>query len=126
MIKYLTSALVATGDTVKTEIETLVLPASTKAILGVWSYADAGASVTIAEPVTGILELESEDLPISPCKVPLEQVVLLTSGMTSVPSHVWPLNAGGALGGARIKGSITMDMAMTSAFKARFGLVLDA
>lgn len=125
MIKYQSSALTATGDTVKTLIDTITLPAKAKAIVGVAVYAYAGATITTAEPVTGILTLESDDVNLQPMIIPLEGFSILgTAAGVSIPSKVWPLNVN-VKGGERINCYVTMDMAMTAGLKARVTLVLD-
>lgn len=124
MIKYLISALTATGNTTKTSIDTITLPANCKQVLGAYSYAMAAATLTSGESPTGILELESVDINIQPCQLPLPESTILTSGAISRQHQVWPLNWP-VKGGERIQGSITMDMAQTGALKARFGLVVD-
>ena len=124
MLKYLASDLTAHGDTTKTLIDTIVLPANSKAILGVWAYVEGGAAMTTAEPISGILELESPDKNLQPCQIPLDITNVLTSGSVTRNVKVWPLNA--AVGGSnRISGYITLDLAQTGAQKARFGLVVD-
>jgi hypothetical protein len=124
MIKYLTSKSTAAGDTVKTLVDTLVLPANTKAIVGAWVYAVGGPGLTTLENVTGILTLESEDVNLGPMDIPLEPAGMLTGGGVSLANKVWPLNVP-VSGPYRIKGSITMDMAQTVANTCRFGLVID-
>jgi hypothetical protein len=124
MFKSQVSTATATGDTSKTLIDTITVPDGVSRIVGVCAQAVAGASVTIAEPITGILELESDDAPVTPAQFILDCVVLLTSGMAAFNPRVWavsiPVKAGN-----RIKGSITMDMAMTGALKGRFMLIYD-
>ena len=124
MLKYLTSLATACGDTTKTLIDTITLPAGTRSIIGVWVHAMAGPGFTTLENVTGFLELESPDINLQPCQVPLEPVGMLTGGAVSSQIHTWPLNAS-VKGSERISGYITMDMAQTVANKARFGLVVD-
>jgi len=124
MLKYLVSAATATGDTTKTLVETLQLPAGSKRIVGTWAHALAGAGLTTLENVTGILELESPDVNLQPCQIPLEPVAVLTGGTPASQIHVWPMDVPVG-GGERISGYITMDMAQTVAGKARFGLVIE-
>jgi hypothetical protein len=126
MLKYLVSDLTATGDATKTLIGTITLPASTKAIVGAWGYASAGAIYDDADSLSGILELESPDCNIAPCQLPLEQMTSVGTavGITAQQTKVWPLNVP-AKGAARISGYMTMDMAITAALKGRFGLVID-
>ena len=124
MIKYLISALTATGDTTKTLIDTITLPAGAKAVLGVYVDADKAATLTSGEPCTGILELESVDYNVQPCQIPLPETNILTSGAFSRQHQIWALNWG-VKGGERIAGYVTMDVAQTGALKARFGLIVD-
>ena len=124
MLKYLASAATAAGDTTKTLIATIQLPAGSKALLGVWVYANGGPGETTLENRTGILELESPDVNLQPCQVPLEQTTMLTGGANSVATKVWPLSVG-VKGGERISGYLTMDMAITVENLARFGLVVE-
>lgn len=124
MIKYLVSACTATGDTTKTLIDTIQLPAGSKRIIGGWAYALAGPGFTTLENVTGILELESPDVNLQPCQLPLEPAGMLTGGAVSSQIKVFPMDTPVA-GGERISGYITMDMAQTVAGKARFGLVVE-
>jgi hypothetical protein len=124
MLKYLVSAKTATGDTVKTLIDTITLPAGAKGVLGVWSEAFCGAGMTTLENISGILELESPDINIQPCQVPLTPVVVLTSGVGTPKIQTWALNWA-VKGGERISGYITMDLAQTIALTGRFGLIVD-
>jgi len=124
MYKYLSSASTACGDTTKTLIDTITLPASAKAIIGVWTYSMGGPGQTTLETQSGILELESPDCRIQPCQIPLPAMNTLTNGVAVVEHKVWPMTL--PVGGnARISGYITMDMAITVANKGRFGLVVD-
>lgn len=122
MYKSQVSALTATGDTSKTTIDTITVPAGVSRIVGVIWNAIAGAGLTIAEAATGIGELESDDVSIVPCQHILPMFTLLTSGCTSQNPWIQPTDIP-VVAGNRIKGSITMDMAQTSAFKARFQLI---
>jgi hypothetical protein len=124
MIKYLSGASVAAGDTVKTSLGTITLPANSRQILGVWAYGVGGPGATTLENVTGIVELESPDVNLQPCQIPLEQVGMLTGGAFTVQSKVWPMNAQ-VHGTERITGYVTMDMAQTVANTCRFGLVVE-
>jgi len=124
MIKYLAGNSTALGDTVKTSLGTITLPANSKSLLGVWGYANGGPGMTTLEAVTGILELESPDVNLQPCQIPFEQANMLTGGATNQATKVWPLNAKVA-GGERITGYGTMDMAQTVANTGRFGLVVE-
>lgn len=119
--KQAVSALTATGDTSKTLIDTFVVPQGCTKIIGVAAIASAGATLTIAEAVSGIVELESDDISIVPCQFLLDVVNILTSGAVSYNPSQWPCDIA-VQAGARIKAYITMDMAQTSAFKGRVQL----
>lgn len=118
------SAATATGDTVKTLIDTIQVPQTATRIVGVWGHGLAGAGLTTLENVTGILELESPDIALQPMQFPLDCVVCLTSGTAALQPRVWPVNIP-VHGGEKIAGYITMDMTITVANKGRFGLVYE-
>jgi hypothetical protein len=116
------SVATATGDTVKTIIDTITIPQSMKSIIGAWCYAVAGAGLTTLENMTGIFELESDDIALVPLQLPLDCVTIVTSGSVAFQPRIFPLNI--PINGAeKIRGYVTMDMAITIASKARFGLI---
>jgi len=119
--KQACSALTATGDTTKTLIDTFTVPAGCTKIIGVSCVPTANATLTIAEAVSGILELESDDVGITPAQFLLDVVNILTSGAVAYNPTQWPASIP-VKGGDRIKAYVTMDMAQTSAFKARVQL----
>ena len=119
--KQQVSALTATGDTVKTLIDTLVVPAGVTKIVGVTWMMTAGATLTIAEAVSGILDLECAERPIGPSQFMSDVVNILTSGAVAYNPTQWPTSIP-VVENQRIAGYVTMDMAQTSAFKARFQL----
>jgi hypothetical protein len=80
-LKYLSSAAVALGDTVKTLIEVITVPSSARMLVGVWGYSEGGPGQTTLETQSGILELESPDVPVQPCQIPLPLVNTLTNGV---------------------------------------------
>ena len=121
-MKAQTSILTATGDTVKTLIDTITIFVFVRAIVGIWAYALAGAAMTTAEAITGILELESDDLPLVPLQLPLDCVSALTNGGVGFSPRVWNVNIP-VKGQEKVKGYVTMDMAQTGALKARWGLI---
>lgn len=131
MLTYMMSALTAHGDTVKTLIDTVTMPNDIKRIVGVGCYADAAAALTTAEPVTGMLELESDDFgEIVPCQVPVQQRNPLVTTSGALVAHgkvdIYPVDISGPkLPKARIKGSVTLDLAQTGAQKARFILAIE-
>jgi hypothetical protein len=116
--KQQVTALTASGDTSKTLIDTVVVPLDCSKIVGVASIISAGATLTIAEAVSGIIELESDDSPITPAQFLTDVINILTSGAVAYSPSQWPCSIP-VKGGSRIKVYITMDMAQTSAFKAR-------
>lgn len=123
--KIQATALTASGDTVKTLIDTLTVPKTAKAIVGLWAYGNAAATVTSGECISGIVEYESNDLSLQPLQIPLEQLTVLTSGATNSQNKVWPVNIP-VSGGEEIKVYVTMDVAQTGALKARAGIIYDA
>lgn len=124
MNKMSTSAVTATGDTTKTLIDTITTPKDAKRIVGVAAYAIGAATLTSGEAVTGILELESDDMSLAPMQIPLDCVTILTSGAIAYSPKVWPLSID-LPAQARIRGYMTMDMAQTGALKGRFSLVYE-
>jgi hypothetical protein len=124
MLKYLVSSSVAAGDTVKTTLGTITVPAGAKAIVGLWAYAMGGPGFTTLENLTGIVELESPDVNLQPCQIPLEPAGMLTGGAISSQTKVWPMNVP-VHGSERITAYVTMDMAQTVANTCRWGLVID-
>lgn len=116
------SVSTALGDTVKTLVDTITIPATAKAIIGIWAYSEGGPGETTLENRTGILELESPDIALQPLQLPLDIVIVLTSGSAAFSPRVWPVNIP-VNGAERISGYITMDMAITVANKGRFGLL---
>ncbi len=118
------SSAVATGDTVETTIGTLTLSAKARRIVGVWCHAVAGAGLTTLENMTGIFRLSSGDLDISPAKYPLDCVGALTSGAFALNPRIFPVNIP-VKGGEQIECFVTMDMAITIANKARWGLIYE-
>ena len=118
------SIATATGDTTKTAIDTITVPQNVRRIIGVWCYGIAGPGMTTLENITGFFELESPDLNMQPLQLPLDCVGVLTSGAVAFNPRVWPVDIP-VSGGAKITGYVTMDMALTVALKARFGLVYE-
>lgn len=125
MLKYLRSAITASGDTVKTIIDTLTIPAGAKGIVGCIPEGHLAATITSGEVISGKLELESDDVNLQPCQLPIPSISVLTSGTTSLAPYMYPLTVP-VKGGERVKGYITMDMAQTGALKAAFTLVVEA
>lgn len=118
------TAATATGDTVETLMGTITLSSKAKKIIGVWAYAIGGATLTIAEAVTGIFRLQSDSIDMSPSKFPLDWENMLTSGAVAGNTHIIPVDIP-VVGLAQINCYITMDMAMTGALKGRVGLIYE-
>ena len=124
MRHYQTGDATATGDTTKTSMGTIQIPAGARKIVGVWGYACAAATMTSGENISGVLELESPDVALQPFQIPLDVVTCLTSGTTSFSPRVWATNID-VPGAAKVTGYITMDVAQTGALKGRFGLITE-
>ena len=121
MFKQQVSALTASGDTNKTLIDTFVVPVGCTKIVGVAWIMSAGATLTIAEAVSGKLELESDDCPITSAQFLSDVINMLTSGAVAYNPTQWPCDIP-VVAGSRIKAYVTMDMAQTSAFTVRVQL----
>lgn len=119
------SELTASGDATKTLIDTIRVPMSAKKIIGLWAQGFAGATMTSGEPISGFVEFESPDTDIQPCQLPLDIIDPLTGGVAAMPAHIIPTDIPIKNPGAAINGYITMDMAMTGALQARFGVITE-
>jgi hypothetical protein len=122
VFRYQASALTASGDTTETEIGSLVTPKAASWLHGVYAYGIAGAAITTAEAPTGIVSLESRDYNLQPIEIPLDLIVVLTSGAAAINPKLYLIRQP-ALELSTITGYVTMDMAQTGALKARFILV---
>lgn len=122
MYKSRVSAKTATGDTAKTLIDSITTPGGVSKIIGVIWNVIGSSTLTIAESVTGLGELESDDIAITPCQHILPMVNLLTSGAIALNPFIQPCDIPVKEGNI-IKGYVTMDMAQTGAFTARFQLI---
>jgi hypothetical protein len=124
MRHYVVSACTASGDTVKTLVDTVQFPQGTKAIVGVGAYALGGAGETTLENITGIIELESVDLAVQPFQFPIQPCAFLTSGGVSHPIQMWPMDIVNP-GPAKISCYVTMDMALTVNSKVRLVFAIE-
>lgn len=125
MLKYLSSALVASGGVVKTSLGTITLPAGSKALLGAWIDPTGGLGATTLQNVSGLFEMESPDINIQPCQIPIPgQIVLGGTGGSSMEQKVWPMNAA-VKGTERLTGYVTMNNAQTIVPQCRWGVVVD-
>lgn len=118
MFKQIVSAKTAHGDTTKTLIDTITVPQGVSALVGVAAHAVGGAGITTVENVTGYIELESDDIPITPAQFLLDCIVVLTSGVAVFKPTQWPCNIQ-VKEKAQIKVYVTMDLAQTVANTCR-------
>lgn len=124
MYKSQVSAKTAHGDTTKTKIDTLTVPQGVNRIVGVAVEVAGGAGITTLENLSGLFELESQDVNIVPAQFLTNNAIVLTSGVAAWQPKVWPTDIK-VVGGAKIDGYITMDLAQTVAGTCRFMLIYD-
>jgi hypothetical protein len=125
MLKSQVSASTATGDTVKTLIDTVTLIAGAKKIVGFAVSILGGLGMTTLENVTGIVELESSDFPnFMPQQYILDQVSLTGTGMAALSPKVWPMNIP-CKGQERIAIYVTMDVTLAINPRARAQFIID-
>ena len=127
--KSIVSALGALNstETNKTLIDTITVPQGVKVLVGVGVEMCAGtAGSTTLENISGILELESDDMsPWGGTQAFLSGVISAGSAAAVFcPPVFHPTNIQ-VTPGAKIKGSMTMDLALTINNKARFQLVFE-
>jgi len=115
-------AAVASGDTVKTTLGTIAVPTTLNRIVGLWCYATGGAGLTTLENISGIFEIEAPGLSLQPLALPLEIVVVLTSGVAYHQVRVWPVNLTGVAGTA-LECFVTMDQALAINPDCRWGII---
>jgi len=123
-IEYVTSASVPTGDTVETTIETITLHAGVIRIISFWVMILGGAGLTSLENVSGIFRLSSVDLADLQVVVPTEALAIVGTGIGIVTPRLWPLNRK-VRSQYKMKGTITLDLALTINTTARWGMVLE-
>ena len=124
MDKSQVSALTTLGDTVKTLVGEVQVPQGAKRIKGISAQAIAAGTMTTAETLSGILELESPDINLVPSQWMLDCVSALTSGAIAYSPRIYPVDIP-VKGGEKISGYITLDMAWTGANKGRFQLIYE-
>lgn len=121
---YQVSASTATGDTTKTSIGNIQLSSRARKIVGVF-VTWGGAGMTTLEGVTGILEVESSNVPqIQPFQVPLNASIPVTSGVANHEPKIWPCNLP-VKGQEILTGYVTMDMTQTINPSARWGVAIE-
>lgn len=125
MLHYMVSASTASGDTTKTLVDTITMPAGAKKLVGIGATVVGGAGITTLEDISGILELESSDFPnLMPQQFLLDQVCVLASGVGVIKPTIYPLNVP-TRGSERISIYVTIDMALTVNSKIRAMIVYD-
>lgn len=112
MRKYITGSATASGDTVKTSLGTLKVPDGYKRIVGA-GVSIGGAGMTTLENISGILDLDSQDLPDVNQTIPFSCGGLVTSGGLPTPVKTMPMDIPCGNGGQTINAWVTMDMALT-------------
>jgi len=115
--KSMVSVLTAQNatETTKTLIDTLTVPQGVSKLVGVATQISASGLTTL-EDVTGIVELESDDM--SPWGGTQQFLVgggintVVTSGVACLPPFIWPANIP-VTAGSHIKCSVTFNKAQT-------------
>jgi hypothetical protein len=100
----------------------LTIPNGTSKIVSVAGYVGGKVSYTIAEGVSGIIEIESSSF-TGPHQFPLQVIGMLTSGLTSYAVKDWPADIPVKPGDV-VDCYITLDDTFTPAFKGRVFLGL--
>jgi hypothetical protein len=117
------TALGATG--IETLMGVITATAKAKRIVGVWASILGAATMTTGQPVSGIFRLDSPDVNLAPCKWPLAQVSILTSGAVAMQTHIIPVDIP-IQGLANISCYITIDLTNTATLKGRVGIIFEA
>ncbi len=125
MLKSQVSASTATGDTVKTLVDTLTLIAGARKIVGLGISILGGAGMTTLESISGIVELESSDFDnFSPQQYLTDQAVAVTSGMAALSPKIYPMNIK-CKGQERISIYVTMDITLAINPRCRVMFIID-
>lgn len=125
MIKAQAGTSTALGDTTKTSMGTITVPATARRIVGIWGYAVGGAGNTTLENLSGIMELESPDINIQPLQLPLDTLALTGTGMSQHSPRIFPANIP-VSGNEKITCYMTLDLAQTIANTGRWGLIYES
>lgn len=128
MYKSMVSILTAQNatETTKTLIDTLTVPQGVKALVGV-GYQISAAGLTTLEDITGIMELESDDMaPWGGTQAFLMGGVgtVVTSGAANLAPYIHPTNIP-VTSGAKIKVSTTFNKAQTVNPSCRAQLIFE-
>jgi hypothetical protein len=125
--KSVVSALVAQNatETTKTAIATFTVPQGVKKVIGVGTALHPKGLTTL-ETVSGILELESDDMAGwgGTQTFPTASQNPLTSGVSGLNPYVHPTDIPVNPGGT-IRASITLDMALTITPSSRVHLIYE-
>lgn len=107
--------------TVKTLIDTLTVPQGVTKLVAVSSSVIGADTVTSTEAISGIVELESDDIPMVPAQFLTDQITILTSGAVAFSPKQWPCDIP-VTPGSRIRCYITNDDTSTGTIKGRVQL----
>lgn len=124
MRHFMASPATPLGGVAKTSMGTISVPKSAKRITGIWGYALGGAGHTTLENVSGILTIESDDLSVKPCQIPIDVLAIVGTGVAILKPTVWPHSIGG-VGNTDLTGYITLDLAQSITGKGRWGLIYE-
>jgi len=122
--KIISTAATASGDTTKTLIGILDVPADAVRIVGVLATNRGAATITTGEAITGLIELESNDFDVV-CQIPFDDGTGLTgSGLGPVSRAPVAVDIP-CPGRGKVKCYVTMDMAQTGALTSRIALIFE-
>lgn len=124
MRHFMMAAGATLADTAKTTMGDIQLPTTAKRVVAVWGHAGGGAGNTTLENVSGKLEIESNSLNIKPCEIPLKVVHITGTGMVQYDPKLWPVNWAG-VGGAKLTGFISLELAQTINGLGNWGLIYE-
>lgn len=116
--KQQVTASAVVNTTSKTAVDTVVVPQGVTKIVGVAGMHMGAATLTTGQPLTGMYELESDDIPITPAQFLMDGVNVLTSGAFSLKPTQWPCDIS-VVPGARIRVFAQLDMAQTGSVRTR-------
>lgn len=123
---YKTTDATATGDTVKTLMGNITVPADANRLVLICGYASGAATMTSGEPITGIMTIESDEGGFPTQVIPLDVVDVLTSGAAAYPLSKWNCSIGvEGMRNGTIRCYITMDVAQTGGLKGRVTLMFE-